>query len=479
MPRRRRPPLLPCLLALPLALGVALLAACRGEAPAAGVAPEPRLRLAGAAAGRSVLLLSIDTLRADRLGAWGYGARPTSPNLDALASRGVVFERAHAPRAATWPSLSTVHTGLYPSSHGAIENGYAMADEVETLAEVLRAAGYRTAAFLGNMCGDFHPGFEVTRCDAGQDGKVVRRALEWAASLPADGRPWFLWVHLFGAHGPYYNGGDLAARQLDPGYDGLLGPKRWRLDRVMTEPVALTPRDLVHLDALYDGAVMGSDRLAGRLLDGLAAGGALDEAAVVFLADHGEELYQHNGYLYHACSVYQATLHVPLAVVAPGVVPPAGRVPQNVELVDVMPTVLALLGVAAPAEAHGVSLVPYLERPGRGGGDGRPAFGEYGATTIHTMVEGNWKLIVNPEEIRPHCLAGAPEGHYPIAPVELYDLAADPGETRNLAPREPERVEAMAALLDARFRDLRRRADMQELPAELREELRALGYVGN
>ncbi|HEX2163001.1 MAG TPA: sulfatase, partial [Thermoanaerobaculia bacterium] len=426
-----------------------------------------------------VLLLTIDTLRADRLNAYGYAARTTSPHLDALLAQGVLFEQAQAPRAATWPSLGTVLTGLYPTGHGAIENGYGIADEVTTLGEALSAAGYRTGAFLSNMCQANHQGFDDFACSGGSDGKTVRRALEWIDGLPDDGRPWFLWVHLFGAHGPYYNGGDLAARELDPGYEGPIGPKKWQLDRVMEEPLALAERDVVHLDALYDAAVIGSDRLAGMLLDGLARRGELDRALTVFAADHGEELYDHNGYLYHACSVYQSTLHVPLGVVAPGVVPEGGRVPQTVELADVLPTVLALLGVEPPEDLHGVSLVRYLERPGEGGGAGRPAFSEYGSTAIRTVVADGWKLIVNPDRHQPYCVAGAPEGHYPIAAAELYHLAVDPEERRDLAGERPDRVAALAGLVERRFSGLSRRAERQDVPEDLREELRALGYVAN
>jgi arylsulfatase A-like enzyme len=466
------------------AAGIAAAAAgCRAEAPgeaAAAAAPAPpRPRLAGAAAGRPVLLLTVDTLRADRLNAYGYARRATSPNLDALLAGGVLFEQAKAPRAATWPALGTVLTGLYPSAHGAFENGYGIADEVTTMAEALGAAGYATGAFLSNMCKANHQGWDAFACSGGQDGKTIRRALDWVGALPADGRPWFLWVHLFGAHGPYYNGGDLAARELDPGYEGPLGTKKWQLDRVMEEPVELTERDVVHLDALYDAAVIGSDRLAGRLLDGLRAEGGLDRAVVLFAADHGEELYDHNRYLYHACSVYQTTLHVPFGVVAPGLVPEGGRVPQPVELADVAPTLYALLGLAAPEGMHGVSLVPYLERPGAGGGAGRAAFSEYGSTAIRTVLADGWKLVVNPERLEPYCVAGAPEGHYPIAPAELYHLAADPGERHDLAATEPHRVARLAALIEQRFSGLRRRTEAQDVPAELRDELRALGYVAN
>lgn len=463
-----------------LALAAALLVGCRAEPPAeAAAAAEERPRLAGAAAGRPVLLLTIDTLRADRLNAYGYAHRATTPNLDALLAGGVLFEQAQAPRSTTWPSLATILTGLYPSAHGASENGYGIADEVTTLGEALGAAGYATGAFLSNMCQANHQGFDAFACAGGQDGKTIARAVEWVTSLPDDGRPWFLWVHLFGAHGPYYNGGDLATRELDPGYEGPIGPKKWQLDRVMTEPLPLDERDLVHLDALYDAAVIGSDRLAGRLLDRLRQAGELDGAVTVFAADHGEELYDHNRYLYHACSVYQTTLHVPFGIVAPGLVPEGGRVPQPVELSDVAPTILALLGVEAPEGLHGVSLVPYLERPGAGGGGGRPAFSEYGSTAIRTVVAGDWKLIVNPEEHQPYCIPGAPQGHYPIAGAELYDLAADPGELRDLAGERPQRVAELAGLIERRFSGLRRRIENQEVPAELREELRALGYVAN
>lgn len=457
----------------------ALLAGCRAEAPAAAAPESERPRLAGAAAGRPLLLLTIDTLRADRLNSYGYARRTTTPNLDALLAGGVLFEQAQAPRAATWPALGTVLTGLYPSGHGAIENGYGIADEVTTLGEALGAAGYVTGAFLSNMCQANHQGFDAFACSGGQDGKTIRRALEWVRSLPDDGRPWFLWVHLFGAHGPYYNGGDLAARELDPGYEGPLGPKKWQLDRVMEEPLALGERDLVHLDALYDAAVIGSDRLSGHLLDGLRADGELDRALVVFAVDHGEELYEHNGYLYHACSVYQSTLHVPFGVVLPGLVPAGGRVPQPVELADVAPTVLALLGIAPPEGLHGVSLVPYLERPGAGGGEGRPAYSEYGATAIRTVLAGRWKLVANPEEHQPYCVPGAPQGHYPLAGAELYDLATDPREQHDLAGEQPHRVAELATLIEQRFRGLARRVEAQDVPDELREELRALGYVAN
>jgi arylsulfatase A-like enzyme len=477
---RRRSTAFLSLLLLGFCLGTL---ACRGDGKEKEGTAE-RKPLAGAARGWNVVLITVDTLRADRLGAYGYKDRPTSPRLDAELASGVVFENAMAARAATWPSLASLLSGLYPRSHGVTENGYGFPDGLPTLPIQLHGAGYRTGAFLSNMCKANHQGWDDLACTGGEDGKTVQRAIDWAQTSQGDPpqgdaqRPFFLWVHLFGAHGPYYNGGDRADRELDPGYQGPLGPKKWQLDRIMTEKVALGERDVRHLDAMYDAAVMGSDGLAGALLDGLKAAGRLDRTVVVFSADHGEELYDHNGYLYHACSVYQTTLHVPLGITAPGLLPAGARVPQTVELIDVAPTLLELLGLPPLPVQHGRSLVPYLERPGEGGA-GKPAFSEYGSSSINTVVRGDWKLIVNPDGFVPVCIPDAAPGHYPIGKVELYDLAEDPLETTNLADREPARVAELTKLIRQRFANLPRRTTGQDVPEDLRKELKALGYVAH
>ncbi|HVT59358.1 MAG TPA: sulfatase [Thermoanaerobaculia bacterium] len=433
--------------------------------------------LRGAARGWSVVLLTIDTLRADRLGAYGYRQRASSPRLDAQLGSGVVFEQAMSQRAATWPSLASLLSGLYPSGHGVDENGYGFPDQLPTLPKLLHGAGYRTGAFLANMCDANHQGWDAFSCEAGKDGRTVQDALAWAGGLDR-GRPFLLWVHMFGAHGPYYNGGDLAARLLDPGYRGSLGPKKWRLDEVMTQRLRLDAADLRHLDALYDAAVMGSDGLAGSLLDGLRSGGMLDRALVVVTADHGEELYAHHGYLYHACSVYQTALHVPLAFAAPGLLPPGARVRQTVELIDIAPTILALLGVTAPARFDGKSLVPYLERPASGGA-GRPAFSEYGTTRVHTVIDGRWKLIDNPDLFDPICIPKAPPHHFPIGRDELYDLELDPRESQNLAAANPTKVAELAQLVSLRFSALPHRAPRPPLDEKLRKQLTDLGYIAH
>ncbi len=456
-------------LVAPVLAALALLAACGGPAK-----PPATPRLSGAAAGWNLVVVSVDTVRADRLGVYGYDRRPTSPRIDALFAEGVGFSRAIAPRGLTWPSLASVLTGLYPSGHGVIYNGYEFADETPTLPKLLAAAGYRTGAFLNNMMRANHQGWEVLNSAGGAERKLTRRALEWVAELDPE-RPFFLWTHYFGAHSPYAAGKAWAGAVLDPTYAGPVIPGKKALNEIMLQGIPLGERDLAYLDGLYDGAVTGTDAVVGELLDGLAAAGRRERTLVVFLADHGEELYDHNAYLYHACSVYESVLRVPLAFVAPGLVPAGEIVAPPVELIDVAPTVLDLLGIEPPAELHGVSLVPYLEQPRRAGA--KPAFSEYSDTRIHTALAGGWKLIVNPDGYEPECFEGAPRDLYPIAGVELYDLESDPEETVNVAGEHPERVAALAELIDRRFASLADRRRTQELPEELKEELRALGYV--
>ena len=433
--------------------------------------------LPGAADGWNLVLISVDTVRADRLGAYGYALRPTSPNIDALLASGVNFERAVAPRALTWPSMASVLTGLYPSGHGLISNGYEFSDTTTTLPKILGSAGYQTGAVLSNMCQANHQGWESFKCTGGNDTRVNRVAKQWIDGIE-DGRPFFLWAHYFGAHAPYYNGGIVARRVLDKYYEGPIAAKKNALNRVMREGIELSEGDLKQLDAVYDAAVMGTDQFVGELLEYLREAGRLENTLIVFVADHGEDLYQHNGYLYHACSVYQSSLHVPLGFAAPGLLPAEGRVSQTVELTDVLPTILELLALEAEGELHGSSLVPYLERP-EAGGEGKPAFSEYDDTRIRTVQVGEWKLVDNPDGVLPICFAGVPEDFYPIAEVELYNLREDPGETTNLASEHPEKVAEMRELIRQRFESLSRNIEQQEIPEELKQELEALGYVAN
>lgn len=451
-----------------LTLAVLSVVSCGEEEP-----PD----LSGTAANWNLLVLSVDTLRADRLAAWGYDVRQNSPHLDGLVRSGTRFETAMAPRAITWPSLASAMTGLYPTGHGVAQNGYDFPDEVPTLAKLLAAQGYQTGAFLSNMCSANHQGWDTRYCSRSVDGRTTLRALQWSEQIDRE-RPFLMWAHYFGGHSPYTNGKHRFGDFLDPTYEGPVAAQKGVLDAIMTEKIALSETDVGQLDALYDAAVLGTDDTIGDLLKGLGDAGLLERTLVVFFADHGEELYDHHGYLYHACSVYQSGLRVPLAFVAPGLLGADKQVSGVVELIDVLPTLLDLLGVEAPAELHGRSLAPLLADPVGSRGD-RPAFSEYDQTRIHTVLAGDWKLVDNPDGHHPICFGGAPADLYPIARAELYDLRSDPGETTNLADQYPERVEALRRLIERRFASLTDRIEDQELPEDLKRELEALGYLAN
>lgn len=485
-----------------LLLGLALvLIGCTSDdqLPSAEPSSPTREQLLGAANGWNLVLITVDTLRADHLGSFGYQKRTTSTNIDGLVQQGIRFLDATAPRASTWPSLATVLTGLYPSGHGVTQNHEHFHDEQATLPKVLNEEGYLTGAFLSNMCDANHGGWQTRQCSKNtSDEALLRNTKAWLEEISArtaelgEGSkedsdkgagtpPVFLWTHFFGSHGPYFNGGTLA-EGLDPDYQGIVRPKKGVLNRIMTEPIALNDRDLEHLDAVYDASIIGTDRRVGRLLQMLEEHLDLDRTVIVFLADHGEELYEHNQYLYHACSVYQSTLHVPLAIVAPGLVAPGEAVAQPVELSDVFPTILDLLGVKnRPQCIHGEPLLGYLAQPNRSG-LGKLALSEYGRAPIGTVRHGSWKLVSNPLEHQQQCLPNTTAAFYTIGKTELYNLAEDPREAVNLASEHPERVSELSTARRKRIAGLCQTGldlDRPELSEDQRRALKTLGYVAN
>jgi arylsulfatase A-like enzyme len=420
----------------------------------------------------NVLLLTVDTLRADHLSAYGYPRR-TSPNLDRLARRGTLFRQAETPQSATWPALTSLHTSLYPSAHGVLQNGHEMPQGAVTLAGLLHSRHYSTSAFLSNMKRARHPGFaRVSRAgagdQAGDDLDVTEAAIE-QLRLERD-RPFFLWLHLIGPHASYAPPAPWDTAFVPPG-PSTVGGELDELVRIRREGRRLTEREVAHVVGLYDGEVGRVDELLGRVLDALRALGLEKSTLVVFSADHGEDLYEHHRYFFHSPSMYSSSLRVPLIVSRPGVLSEGAETDQPASLVDLAPTILGLLGLPAPSSFQGRDLL-------RGGvpavaPDPRPLFSETNGRIFGVLTDG-WRLVFNPDDYTP----GAPGGAYPIARVELYDQAADPREQRNVAADHPGRVEALTAQITAwRDRDLRKVLPPQEIDPETQEELRALGYV--
>ena len=422
--------------AVPAFVLLGCLVACRGPSPE--VAPRAE----------SLLLVTVDTLRPDRLGHSGH-PRPTSPVIDRLARRGVVFENAYSAAGWTLPSVATLLTGLPPHEHGATEVGRALRPGLPTLATALAARGFATAAFVSHVllepASGLDRGFDLyddTVLDVGHPHAVATaealtdRAIAALRELPT---PFFLWVHYFDPHFDYLPHAETAD------FGGR------RIDR-------------------YDGEIRHVDRHLGRLLDALDARDLTSSTAVVFTADHGEEFGEHGGRFHF--TLHQEVVRVPLIVAAPGLEP--GRRSEAVGGVDVAGLALHLLGVEAlPGAADrdllgGTDVGPpppvFLER------DRPRGYHQRG------VLDSPLKLVVV-EESQP-----APPGRRGRGPrlptgVFLWHLGEDPEERENrFDPGDPDAVR-MLALLESRFPRGAETSAGPQLDDELRRQLEALGYV--
>ncbi len=436
--------------------------------------PPPRAKaiLPGAYADSNVVIVSIDTLRADHLGVYGY-SRDTSPRLDQLAKEAIVFERARAPRGLTWPSLVSLFTSLYPKSSNVRRNGDLLPDDVPTLASVLEARGYATAAFLGNACGVLTQNFDTNFC--GTDEEVHRKAVEWIASAPEE--PYLLWVHYKAPHEEYLPPKRFD-RFTDPNYAGPAHGHRSYLDEVILSKKAPTDEDREHIVGLYDGEVLYSDAMMGEIIDALDRRGDFDETIFVFTSDHGEELLQHNNYYYHSCSVYDAVLHVPLVIRLPDRNHAGRRIASLVENIDVAPSLLEMLGVDSPAGVEGQTLLPLVnDVPGAPERFTR-AFAEYhrpGTGWIGTVRTDRWHYIHNPDDITTVC---RPQSDYfDVRERELYDHSRDAGEQLDVAIEHEALVDELAQEVMEAFDRQRDHAPPQRADPQVIEQLKAMGYL--
>ena len=395
-----------CAAASPFLLVLVLaVAGCGGAADGGAGAAE-----SSAGADLNVLLITIDTLRADRLGVYGYDAVET-PNIDGLARQGVRFERVVTTVPVTLPAHASIMTGLQPFQHGVRNNGaFVLRDDAATLAEQFAAAGYATGGFISAVVLNAEYGigqgfehyaglaaYQVATGDTSGErpgGSVVDDAAAWIGDQAG---PFFAWVHMYDPHDPY------AAPEP---YGG----------RYAASP--------------YDGEVAYVDAMVGRLRDFLEESGVADNTLIVLTADHGESLGDH-GEQGHSYFIYDSTVRVPLIFWAPERVPAGVVATQTARVVDIFPTLLGIVGIPAPVNA-GVDLAPRFENPGLAG---RVAYAEslipyldFGWSELRAIVDGNYKYIAAPEP-------------------ELYDLSVDPGEQNNLVDVDIERADAMEGIL--------------------------------
>lgn len=361
---------------------------------------------------RNVVLISIDTCRADRLSCYGFDA-PTTPNIDALAVEGIRFANAISTAPITLPAHSSMMTGRTPPAHGARDNDMQLGEDAVTLAEVLSAQGLKTGAVVAatvlRRAAGLAQGFDsyddqfsgtmpeqfVTQrhCD-----EVVDRALRWLSDHRDD--PFFLFVHFFDPHGDY----------------------------APPQPFATT-----FAGDPYAGEVAYADACVGRVIQALKALELYDSTAIVVTSDHGEGLGDH-GEGTHSYFVYESTLHVPWVMRVPGLEQPQ-TIDAPVSVIDQMPTILGLLDLSAPPETEGRDLSPVLRGEATADDASHALYGEcvhptvFGCSPLFSVRQGNWKYIHS-------------------ADPELYDLSADPGEDDNRIAQEHDRAQRMRALLE-------------------------------
>ena len=447
-------------------LGPAL-AAVLAAAPVAGAA-DPGSTANGGSPGviDSVLLITIDTLRADHVGAYG-GPVPT-PALDHLASQGVLVESAYTPTPSTGPAHASLLTGLHVWNHGTLKNAVPLDPRIPTLADLLSARGLDTAAFVSSYILDrrfgFHQGFATYIFEPSQPyhwrGRQRKRfwtrgqqttqaANRWL--LEHVDRPFFLWVHYYDPHWPYRPPVGFAVSPRDP--VDLTGKSIPR-DRDV--------RNELHLKSLnraYRGEVAYVDAQVGTLLERVKLLGLDDRCAVVLTADHGEGLGDH-GVMEHGLHLYEELVQVPLILRAPGL-PSGRRVAGPAQLEDLAPTILALLNVDPPESLDGVDLLPWLrgatDAPPRGAVVGARSTNK-GAARLFYVLDRSSKWIGEPG-----------------SPGRRFDLARDPGE------RDPQDGVAMPPQLEPAVAASQRAGagapSRVDTDPEVHRALRALGYA--
>jgi arylsulfatase A-like enzyme len=479
-----------------------------------GAATRPSEAVGAGESGSSAIVILIDTLRADHLGTYGY-ARPTSPNIDRLAQGSVVFERAVAQAAWTKPSVTSLLTGAFVHRHGVVESRDALGPELPTIAEQMRAHGFRTAAFTSNpwITPEFHfdRGFDdfesgramgvqltnlyriLMRSDraiarAGlrlgltdrvfstssernlgnseRDERLTGAFLDW---LDAHRRArFFAYLHLIGPHDPY----DPPARFVEPFRDPLhaqaprpIRPPA-RVQSIFETAQPMAPTDLDALRAQYDGAIAFTDMLIGRITERLEKLGLLDRILLVLVSDHGEEFYEHHNWR-HGNQLYDEVIHVPMMIRFPGRLSPE-RSDAPVMLVDVFPTVLGLVGARKDLPTLDGHDVFDSERA-----PGRPVYSEHwrfegGEYVSRAVSRDGMKLTETNDKTL------GKDGS------ELYDLRTDPREQTNLIPTQtggqPVAQELKGLLTKFEPEKPFAVAPAVEVDRSTQERLRQLGY---
>lgn len=408
--------------------------------------------------GVNVILISIDTLRADHTSLYGY-ERPTTPYIEALAARGVVFDKAYSQAPNTAPSHTTMLSGTYPSGHLVWAHGMMPSEGLPTLPKLFQANGYRTVAWVQLEGMTYNAGFDEYHYMAKRWSYVPERPGEVVDWLRENGdQPFFMFLHTYEPHAPYHPPEEYRAK-YDTGYEGHLRKDIIKVDELALMNSGETPAtqaELDHVIAMYDAEIEFLDQRLSVVFDALEELGLADNTVIALVADHGEEFGERGQIGRHSYTIFNELMHVPMFFVGPGI--PAGmRIDTQVGNVDLAPTLLTLAGIEVPRIYQGIDLATLWNGTAEGV---RPVVVE--RPDEQAIIAGGWKYF-----------SGG----------QLYDLTNDPGETTDVAADNPSEAAFLRDQLDRWLAETHRvqetvgPAGGERLTREERNRLRDLGYI--
>lgn len=417
-----------------------------------------------------VILISIDTLRADHLGCYGYG-RPTSPHIDEFSRDAVLFERCISQSTSTLASHGSMLTSLLPVHHGASFTRTApLPPSVTTLAEVLKGAGYKTMSV--NDGGQIAPQFGLGKGFDLYDNldlyfaphqlyfkRTAAKAVDWLEANT--GAKSFLFLHTYETHHPYTPKKE-ALRLFEKSYAGPL-PADISVDligKINAGAVKLSPGDKAHIVAAYDAEIRSMDEAFGAFIAYLKKKGLYENAVIIFTSDHGEEFGEHGIMASHSEDLYTEQTHVPLIIKFPGARHASQKAGALVRSIDIMPTLLDLLGLPIPLACEGTSLLPLA----RGKRPKEPLYAVSQRDMLETYPSGFWSIT---------------DGKWKLFDAKLFDLENDPQEKTDVSAAHPDlklklRRRVLRMMGKSRVEALQEKAKVDEA---LKERLRSLGYI--
>jgi arylsulfatase A-like enzyme len=427
---------------------------------------------------KGIILISLDTLRADHLGTYGYH-RNTSPTIDAFAEGSITFENAVVQSPWTLPSHMSIMTSLYPSFHGVVDiSTSSQGEKCIKLAELLHEGGYQTAAFVdgGFVSGHwgFHPGFDVYDDQGGGIAQILPRAKRWLHKHKA--APFFLFLHCYDIHTPYNPPPPYNSMFHDFDYTGNLVPSNITLSAANRNKLRVSDQDLRHFIALYDGCIRYTDEKIGEFLSYLEDVRLADKTLIIITSDHGEEFKEHDGF-FHKQLYYRPNLHVPLIMRVPNYPVKQVRIQELVQSIDLLPTILEITGLPPHEQAQGKSLLPVIRRHTnfvstfflrllhRFEKDGEVSLAEYKPSYEQWSIisDSGYQLIYDTDSGR----------------QQLFDINDDPLAQNNIVKEHNDITQQLLSQLQKVYNTKPNQivSEKIDLDDTTREQLRALGYI--